>query len=318
MSESAAGEHAVALLRTDSHDPFEVELALGAVVDGGPAAISAFCLSFGPRHLMRALGNNRLSDRAAELADELLIACDGVGLTRDVDFGDVHHDQLYPDELINLSVREVPAVPDVAERLPLHLMGGQAAFASEYCDIVHSGDHADAHLPTLAADPPVDPVLRLRNTSRRERLGSEIECKVWPSAIILGRWLCRHTRLLKGQRVLECVGPSNQRAVPCATLPPCRAADLALSRPPARGAAAGLALALTLTLTLTLPAALPQARLWRRCVRPRSGAGRRTPRRAHRHQRARAGARPAQRRVQRGGGRRRHGRGPPGLGRGTQ
>ena len=127
MSESGAAEHAVALLRTDSHDPAEVELALGAVVDGGPAAISAFCLSFGPRHLMRALGSNRLSDRAAELADELLTACDGVGLTRDVDFGDVHHDQLYPDELINLSVREVPAVPGVAERLPLHLMGGQAA-----------------------------------------------------------------------------------------------------------------------------------------------------------------------------------------------
>ena len=245
MSASGEAQHAVALLRTDSHDPAEVELALDAVANGGPAAVSAFCLSFGPRHLMKAIGNNRLTDRAAELADELLTACDGVGLTRDVDFGDVHRDQLYPDEVINLSVREAPVVPGVTKRLPLHLMRGQAAFATDYCDIVHSDDHADSptHLMTLADDPPADPLLRLRNPSRRERLGSEIECKVWPSAIILGRWLCRHTRLLKGQRVLECAAPSNHRAVPRAALPTSRPHALPTSRPPARGPTAGLALA---------------------------------------------------------------------------
>ena len=200
-ADTGVAQHAISLLRTDAHDPEAIELALGAVVLGGPAAVSAFGLGFGPRHLMKAISHNRLTDRAAELADELLAACGGGGLTRDVDFGDIHREQLYPDEIITLTVGEAPALlPGDTKRVPVHLMLGRAAFTPENCDLVYSDE--DTH-----DDLPAEPVLRLRNPSRRERLGAEIECKVWPSAIILGRWLYRHTRLIRGKRVLECAAP---------------------------------------------------------------------------------------------------------------
>ena len=35
------------------------------------------------------------------------------------------------------------------------------------------------------------------------RAGAEIECKVWPAALLLARWLWCHPWLLEGRRVLE-------------------------------------------------------------------------------------------------------------------
>lgn len=186
---------AVALLVAGTWEPAALEAALDAVLQGGQAHVAAFGHAFGPRHLMKALGRGLLSERAEEQTDELLAASGGGGLTSEVAFDAVHHEHLYPDTLIDLTTTVGLQVPDEAERVPLHVMDGKAAFASAQCEVVYADPHADA--------PAKDAVLRLRSSSRRRRLGSEIECKVWPSAIILGRWLWRHPRLVQGRRVLE-------------------------------------------------------------------------------------------------------------------
>ena len=63
------------------------------------------------------------------------------------------------------------------------------------------GVAGDADEGCAAAEPP--PTLRLVQLSRRARLGSEIECKIWPAAAMLARWLWLHRPLLEGQTVLE-------------------------------------------------------------------------------------------------------------------
>lgn len=186
---------AVALLVAGAWEPAALEAALDAVIQGGPAHVAAFGHAFGPRHLMKALGRGLLSERAEEQTDELLAASDGGGLASQVAFDTVHHEQLYPDTFVDLTTTVGPQVPDEAERVPLHVMDGKAAFAPAQCEVAYAVPQADA--------PTKDAVLRLRSSSRRQRLGSEIECKVWPSAIILGRWLWRHPCLVHGRRVLE-------------------------------------------------------------------------------------------------------------------
>lgn len=161
---------------------------------------------------MKALGRGQLSERAAEMADELLAACEGGGLAREVDFGSVHREE---DEIVDLSSPSPPPPPADADRVPLH-MAAEAAFLPGFCDISYASEDASSASEEEA-------VLRLRNPSRRQRLGAEIECKVWPSAIILGRWLWRHARLLKGRRVLECAAPSNPTTCRLTRLPGHRA-----------------------------------------------------------------------------------------------
>lgn len=192
---SETAQAAVALLVAGAWEPAALEAALDAVIQGGPAHVAAFGHAFGPRHLMKALGRGLLSDRAEEQADELLAASDGGGLTSEVAFDTVHHEQLYPDTFVDLTTTVGLQVPDDAERVPLHVMDGKAAFVPAHCEVAYADPHTDA--------PSEDAVLRLRSSSRRQRLGSEIECKVWPSAIILGRWLWRHPRLVRGRCVLE-------------------------------------------------------------------------------------------------------------------
>ena len=119
----ALAARAIALLTADAVDAAAVELALDAVIAGGADAASAFDLAFGPRHLMKALGRGQLSERAAEMADELLAACEGGGLAREVDFGSVHREE---DESVDLSSPSPPPPPADADRVPLHMAAGCA------------------------------------------------------------------------------------------------------------------------------------------------------------------------------------------------
>ncbi|KOO22731.1 amino acid permease family protein [Chrysochromulina tobinii] len=185
---------AAALLASPTATPAEIEAALEAVVHGD--ATSEFVKAFGPRRLVKALASGRLTDRAAELADELLSAAGAtVGLAPSLEFTDVlHHEELYPDEVIDLS-SDPPSTPAAASdedcRLHLRLGGGSgAAFWPPSGRVVWDAPTEAAAVAIAEA-----PTLRLANPSRRYRIGSEIECKVWPAAVMLGRWLWQHQQL---------------------------------------------------------------------------------------------------------------------------
>lgn len=210
-STARPGTRASELLASSDASPDDLEAALDAVVCGGPAECSAFGAAFGPRRLLKALGCGMLSDRASELADELLAACDGGALAPQQTFGEtLYVEELCPDELVDLTTPATAALPPDVELVALSQAAGGArvAFAPAHCVLVG------------AATPPsaTAPVLRLRNPSRRARIGSELECKVWPSAIILGRWMWRHASLLRGKTVLELgagVGTAGLAAAAC-------------------------------------------------------------------------------------------------------
>lgn len=208
---------AAALLASPTATPAEIEAALEAVVHGD--ATSEFVKAFGPRRLVKALASGRLTDRAAELADELLSAAGAtVGLAPSLEFTDVlHHEELYPDEVIDLSSdppSTPPAAIDEACRLHLRLGGGSgAAFWTPSGRVVWDAPTEAAAVAIAEA-----PTLRLANPSRRYRIGSEIECKVWPAAVMLGRWLWQHQQLVRGRSVLELgcgVGTAGLAAAKC-------------------------------------------------------------------------------------------------------
>jgi predicted nicotinamide N-methyase len=192
---------AAALLATADASAESIEKSLADVLQDG--AFLEFSKNFGPRRLMKLLSRGALTDRAAELADELLTRSNhgGVGLTSELDFSEVvHRDELHPDELVPLAAAsQVPPLDDGAECLPLHLQVG-VAFVPTACQLRFDGP-CDCEPGATTQEPP--PTLRLHQLSRRARLGSEIECKIWPAAAMLGRWLWRHRRLVRGRTILE-------------------------------------------------------------------------------------------------------------------
>ena len=190
-----------------SSDSEAIENALAAVLRDN--SFDAFAKAFGPRRLMKLLAAGGLSDRAVELADEILALDTGAGLASGVDLGDVYKDEIYPDVLVPLALPARPPPPPAAasamasssssDVLRLHVpmaSCGSAYFAPQACRMCF-----DAVADTATADDA--PTLRLHQLSRRARLGSEIECKVWPAALILGRWLWLHRPLLAGKCALE-------------------------------------------------------------------------------------------------------------------
>ena len=206
---------AAALLSSPSATLEEIEAALEAVVHGD--ATSEFVKAFGPRRLVKALASGRLTDRGAELADELLSAAGAtVGLAPSLEFTDVlHHEELYPDEIIDLS-SDPPssAASDEAGRLHLRLGSGSGATFRPSSGRVVWDAPTEAAVVAIAEAP----TLRLANPSRRYRIGSEIECKVWPAAVMLGRWLWQHQQLVRDRSVLELgcgVGTAGLAAAKC-------------------------------------------------------------------------------------------------------
>ena len=195
MSEAAA------LLAAPTSTPEQIELALEAVIRDG--AHDAFAKAFGPRRLMKALASGRLTERCEMIADQLLSGdCAATGLTPSLEFAEVlHHDELFPDEEIDLSSVPTSQLPHVdQQQWPLRLADGDRAvtyFSPETCRVVREDAGISDERNGRA------PILKLTCLSRRARIGSEIECKVWPAAVILGRWLWRHRWLLRGRTVLE-------------------------------------------------------------------------------------------------------------------
>ena len=203
-----------------------IENALAAVIRDGKSA--DFAKAFGHRRLLKALAQGTLSEQAQELADELLSATDGGvanSLANGMDFSEVlHREELHPDVRVDCSTPSVwwPGKDEAEEantaamlklRLPMP-GGGWIAFAptssQAYCF-----DAAGAVVPPVVG---TAPVLTLDNPSRRARLGSEIECKVWPAAVMMSRWLARHPFLVRGRRVLELgsgVGTAGIAAAAC-------------------------------------------------------------------------------------------------------
>jgi predicted nicotinamide N-methyase len=213
MSEAAT------LLASSSSTPEELESALEAVVRDG--SHGAFAKAFGPRRLMKALVSGRLTDRGAELADQLLSdSSTSTGLAPSLEFAEVlHHDELFPDEDVDLSSTP-PALPD---NDPAHLLlripvgGGRAYFYPGACRM-----SCEAKSSNGTPDYKCAPSLKLTSLSRRARLGSEIECKVWPAAIMLGRWMWQHQWLLRNRSVLELgagVGTAGLAAAVCGASP---------------------------------------------------------------------------------------------------
>ena len=202
--------HAAALLSSPAASADEIEAALEAVVRDG--ATDEFAKAFGPRRLMKALASGRLTDRAAELADELLDAEGAAsGLAPSLDFTEVlHREELFPDDEIDLSSQPPPAEPPASDerRLRLRLERDGCTYFLPSCGrVVRDASSippsaVEASVPAasakaVAAEAAAEaeaaeaeaaeeaPTLRLSNPSRRYRLGSEIECKVWPSHALL-------------------------------------------------------------------------------------------------------------------------------------
>lgn len=224
---------AATLLTDPNATPDAIETALAAVLRDGTT--DDFAKAFGPRRLLNLLAKGRLSEHAAELADELLAIpaqSGGVGLAGGLDFTEVlHHDELFPDELVELFTASdafppAPVAPaDDDGLLALHrplASGGLASFSPASCRLVYSsttnGEPEEGEEGGGAATAAAAPTLRLLSLSRRSRIGSEIECKVWPSAAILGRWLWRHRPLVEGSNILELgagVGTAGLAAAAC-------------------------------------------------------------------------------------------------------
>lgn len=197
---------AAALLVADDATASEIEEALAAVIHDD--AIGEFSRSFGPRRLMKRLARGDLSDAAMELADVLLSSAADApisGLTA-LAFDELHHDELHPDILLPLGPCTPPGPVAAAAgsedwwlHLPLAADCGRAAVVpSSNCQLRFEPE--DDATSTVAAHAPT---LRLAQLSRRAMIGSEIECKIWPAAGILSRWLWQHRRLVQGQTVLE-------------------------------------------------------------------------------------------------------------------
>jgi predicted nicotinamide N-methyase len=203
---------ASALLADGGSSPEQIEAALSAVL--ADSATDDFSRAFGPRRLMKRLAKGDLSERAMELADELL-AGGSVNLASDQDYSALHREELHPDDLLPLASPPPPPLPEDAPScwwLNLAMVAGTRAalVPSVACQLRFE--------PPTNTDDTEPPILRLVQLSRRERLGSEIQCKIWPAAAMLGRWLWRHRRLVSGQTVLELgagVGTAGLAAAAC-------------------------------------------------------------------------------------------------------
>ena len=202
---------AAAYLADEGASPEEVEAALSTVLSEG--ATEEFKRAFGPRRLMKRMAKGDLSERAMELADALL-AEGSIDLAPYQDFNALYREELNPDELLPLSSPSPPSLPEDAPCWWLNLALAAGARAA----LVPSAACQLRFEPAAEPNYSEPPVLRLMQLSRRERIGSEIECKVWPAAVMLGRWLWCHRQLVSGQRVLELgagVGTAGLAAAAC-------------------------------------------------------------------------------------------------------
>ena len=220
---------AASLLADPGATPEAIETALEGVVRNNDK--DAFAKAFGPRRLLTLLSKGVLTERAAELADDLLAIpshSTGVGLSGGIDFGEVlHHDELFPDELISLTSSAVGdgdssgSLVDSSLRLHRELDSGyRVAFAPSACRALYFDGQGDLREvdELLEEEAEQAPVLRLHSLSRRSRIGSEIECKVWPSAAILGRWLWNNRPIVRGASIWELgggVGTAGLAAAAC-------------------------------------------------------------------------------------------------------
>ncbi|KAL1530534.1 hypothetical protein AB1Y20_001435 [Prymnesium parvum] len=197
--------------------------ALRNVLDGGEPAVAAFCRGFGPRRLMKLLGKGDIQsdDEFAELADRVIEACSTTsscygdmtaGFAVSQDFTEVHKESMYPDTHIELS-RPLPGQEAPLQHVshePVHLrlrtptdsdedgVGCDCRFVPAYARVEPTSHGARSECGTRATA-----VLKLTTPSRRSCFGAEIECKVWPAAILLARWLWCHSWLVKGRCILE-------------------------------------------------------------------------------------------------------------------
>lgn len=268
--------HAAELLTSAAAPPDAVEAALEDVVREG--LISEFTKAFGPRRLMKALACGRLTDRAAELADTILSA-DGAssGLSPALGFTEIlHREELCPDDKIDLSSEPPPLPADAnasGRLLQLRLENGKAAFVPDACQVLHDADTSAAD----ASAPKESPTLVMVSPPRRERIGSEIETKVWSAAVMLGRWLWHHHHLVHGRSVLELgcgTGTAGLAAAKCGArrVVGHRPRLLPAACPPTMGA----------VWRSSAPNAPPATPFFIRCSPPRAFVGRLAG--AHRHQ----------------------------------
>ena len=192
----------------------EVAKALAEVVAGGADAAAAFSRGFGPRRLLRFMSSADDDDGQLEtLADEILKLCTGgkvAGLAPNADFDETTMPDMYPDEVIELEAcpaEEECVTPPAASPMSLRLLSPHPASSWNFHPasgrvVLHDATAAPGATANVDASA-ASPSLRLRSSSRRSRLGSEIECKVWPAAVILARWLWLHPWIVRGRRVLE-------------------------------------------------------------------------------------------------------------------
>lgn len=201
---------AAALIASASATDSEIEAALEGILLNNANDAEAFAKAFGPRRLMKLLSCGSLSERTAELADEVLTLCSGVGigLAAELNFGEVlYRDEMFPDDEISLASPPPPPPATAASSktlFALHLRlagGGRAWFEPESTQMLFARGETDE--PVAQEYKPNPPTLRLTTISRRARIGSEIACKIWPAAEIMVRWMWRHQELLCGQDILE-------------------------------------------------------------------------------------------------------------------
>jgi predicted nicotinamide N-methyase len=168
-------------------------------------------LCTGPRKLLKRLATDPdLSE--STVADQVLDACTqltassssgtaGSGLTFSQDFAEVlHRDELYPDVEIRLCRPLTDErISEDAARKPLRHARARAAiaFVPSACSCVMQARGAGV------GGAPSEVLIKIASSSRRSRIGSEIECKVWPAAVMLSRWLWCHDYLVAGMSVLE-------------------------------------------------------------------------------------------------------------------
>jgi len=161
--------------------------------------------------MKRLTTDMELADSSAP--DQLLALCSG-GMDFSQDLSDVHHEEMWPDEQIQLRA-PMPGQPSPAavrtaasadDAMPLRLLHPQrAAFAPALACVAlwPLSSDPDGAAKEAAAAAAAEAGLQLRSLSRRARIGHEIELKVWPAAVMLARWLWAHAPLVRGRSVLE-------------------------------------------------------------------------------------------------------------------
>ena len=200
----------------------------------GPRRLVLLLAQMDKRNLRDA---SEAAARVADLAEAILddSASATTGFSQRANFGDeIHREELYPDVYVQLrrpletfnAAKIGRRGEDNYNKMGSHSETGNHSEMGYHCETGKHGDNLSDKLAirrfdlSLAFDPRTCQIvdagdspmivegkgeisIRLRSLSRRHRIGGEIECKIWPAAHILARFMWLHPWLIQGAHVLE-------------------------------------------------------------------------------------------------------------------